>query len=137
MCHFFLALPLLALPVFWLWPLPVALPLYTGAAALSLLAYFYAWKAWRVPRLNGLETMLGLQGKVIAVGTRDITLQLGSELWSAQVAGELPRVGDKAEVIGADSLVLRARRAASDSRPAGSPAHGRESSLECQPRSER
>jgi membrane protein implicated in regulation of membrane protease activity len=126
MCHFFLALPLLALPVFWLWPLPVALPLYTGAAALSLLAYTYAWKAWRVPRHNGLEAMLGLQGKVIAVGTRDITLQLGSELWSAQVAGELLRIGDKAEVIGADGLVLRARRAASDSRPNGSPRPGHE-----------
>ncbi len=111
MCHLFLALPLLALPVFWLWPLSVALPLYAGLVTVSLLAYFYAWKAWRMPRLNGFEAMIGRQGKVVAVGTRDITLQLGGELWSARPVGEQPLIGEKVVVIGADSLTLCVRGA--------------------------
>ena len=66
MCHLFFALPLLALPVFWLSPLSVALPLY--GVGVSLLAYAYAWKAWRMPRMNGLDAMLGMQGKVVVKG---------------------------------------------------------------------
>jgi membrane protein implicated in regulation of membrane protease activity len=135
-CHLFLALPLLALPVFWLWPWPVALPLNASVVALSLVVYAYAWKTWRLPRVHGFEAMLGRQGQVVAVGAADVTLQPGNELWSARVAGEQLRVGDNAVVVGAESLVLRVRRAAGDPRPADRPARGQGSNPGSQPRSE-
>ena len=81
MCHLFFALPLLALPVFWLWPVSVALPLYVVAVAGALLAYAYAWKAWRMPRMNGLDAMLGMQGKVVATGAREVRVGVATAGW--------------------------------------------------------
>lgn len=122
MCHLFFALPLLALPVFWLSPLSVALPLYGVAAAVSLLAYAYAWKAWRMPRMNGLDAMPGMQGKVVVKGAREVTLLVHGELWSARADGEELAVGDTATVVAAEGLMLRVRRGAVDPRQAGPPA---------------
>jgi len=136
MCHLFLALPLLALPVFWLWPLSIALPLYGVLLAVALLTYAYAWKAWRMPRVNGLDAVVGMQGKVVATGTREVTLLLGGELWLAQTAGERLAVGDKAVVVAADGLVLRVRGGAVDSRQAASPACKHDSIVRCNPRSD-
>ncbi len=136
MCHLFFALPLLALPVFWLWPLSAAVPLYGMAVGASLLAYVYAWKAWRMPRMNGLDAVLGMQGKVIATSMRDVTLQLGGELWSARTVGERLAVGDKAVVIAADGLELRVRGGAVDSRQAGPPACKHGSIVRFNPRSD-
>jgi len=85
----------------------------------SLLVYAYAWKAWRMPRLNGLDAVLGLQGKVVATGTRELTLCVRGELWSARTAGERLAVGDKAVVIAADGLMLRVRGSGGASPQAG------------------
>lgn len=119
MCHLFFALPLLALPVFWLWPVSVALPLYVVAVAGALLAYAYAWKAWRMPRMNGLDAMLGMQGKVVATGAREVTLLVHGELWSARAVGEELAVGDTATVVAADGLILRVIFGSVDPRHAG------------------
>ena len=85
MCHVLLGLPLLALPVFWIWSLSVAAPVYGVVAVASLALYAYALKAMRMPRLNGAEAMVGASGTVAAVG-------------------------DQAVVVGVDGLRLRARK---------------------------
>jgi membrane protein implicated in regulation of membrane protease activity len=121
MCHLFLALPLLALPVFWLWPMSIAAPLYASAVAVALLTYAYAWKAWRMPRLNGLEAVLGMRGKVVAVGARNITVMLGGELWSARTADECLAIGDKVVVTATNGLMLQVRGGAPDAHRIESP----------------
>jgi membrane protein implicated in regulation of membrane protease activity len=73
MCHVLLGLPLLVLPVFWLLPLSAAVPLYTVAAAVSLIVYVYALKAMNTPRMNGGEAMLGAAGRVVNAGKRGVT----------------------------------------------------------------
>ncbi len=91
-------------------------------AAVSLLAYAYAWKAWRMPRMNGLDAMPGMQGKVVATGAREVTLLVHGELWSARAVGEELAVGDTATVVATDGLILRVRFGSVDPRQAGPPA---------------
>ena len=111
MCHLLLLLPLLALPVLWLWPASVAVPAYTAAALLSGVLYWYAWKSAKMPKLNGAEGMLGVRGRVVHCGERSVTLFFHGELWSAETGGETLAVGDEAVVVGIEGLRLRVRKA--------------------------
>ena len=110
MCHLVLLLPVLALPVFWLWPLSIAIPVYGLAVALSLAVYVLAMKTMRLPRLNGTDAIVGRVGRVVATGRRGVTVQLGGEYWGADVEGTELKVGDEALVTGIDRLRLKAER---------------------------
>lgn len=110
MCHVLLLLPLLALPVFWIWPLEVALPLYAAAAAIAFAVYLFAWKASRTPLANGPQALVGTTGPVVSVGARRVTLRLGGELWTADIDGALPSPGERAVVVSYEGLCFRARR---------------------------
>ena len=110
MCHVLLGLPLLALPVFWIWPLSVAAPVYGVVAVASLALYAYALKAMRMPPLNGAEAIVGASGTVAKVGERGVTLLVRGELWTADADRETFAVGDRAVVVGVDGLRLRARK---------------------------
>lgn len=111
MCHLLLLLPVLALPVFWIWPLGIALPLYAAAAGIALAVYALALKAWRTPVVNGTQVLLGATGRVVRVGERDVTLWVGSELWSADIDGAPLALGDEAVVVAIDRLRLTVRKA--------------------------
>ena len=110
MCHLVLFMPVFALPVFWLLPLPVAAPLYAVVVLLSLVLYAYTLKAMRQRRLNGAEGMLGEAGQVLEVGERSATLFFHGELWRADVEGEPVAPGDEALIVGVEGLRLRIRR---------------------------
>lgn len=112
MCHLLLLLPLLVLPVFWLSPASIAVPVYTAAALVSGIVYWYALKSARMPKLNGAEAMLGARGRVVHCRERRVTLFFHGELWSADVDGEPLAVGDEAAVVGIEGLQLRVRKAA-------------------------
>jgi hypothetical protein len=45
------------------------------------------------------------------VGERQFTLQVGRELWLADVLGASPALGEKAIIVAIDGLRLKARRA--------------------------
>jgi len=113
MCHLLLLLPVLALPVFWVLPLGIALPVYTAAAGIALAVYALALKAWRTPVVNGTQVLLGATGRVVRVGKRETTLWVGSELWSADVDGVPLALGDEAVVVAVDRLRLTVRNARS------------------------
>jgi membrane-bound ClpP family serine protease len=113
MCHLLLLLPVLALPVFWVLPLGIALPLYAAAAGIALAVYALALKAWRTPVVNGTQVLLGATGRVVRVGKRETTLWVGSELWSADVDGVPLALGDEAVVVAVDRLRLTVRNARS------------------------
>ena len=83
MCHLLLLLPFVMLPVFWLWPASVAVPVYTTAALGAGVLYWYAWKSARMPKLSGAEGMLGARGRIVGCGGGHGTLFFHGELWAA------------------------------------------------------
>lgn len=109
MCHLLLLLPVVALPVFWLLPLPAALPLYAVAAGIGVGFYLFAWKVYRTPPANGLHRLIGATGSVVSVGARSITLRVGGELWMANVQDGPLTLGQRAVVVRVDGLRLTAR----------------------------
>lgn len=111
MCHLLLLLPLLVLPVFWLSPASIAVPVYAAAALVSGIVYWYALKSARMPKLNGAEAMLGARGRVVNCRERYVTLFFHGELWSAETGGDTLALGDEAVVVGIEGLRLRVRKA--------------------------
>jgi membrane-bound ClpP family serine protease len=116
MCHFLLALPLLALPVFWMLPLAVALPVYGAVAGLSAVIYWYAMRAMRQPVQNGIEGMAGEIGEVVGCGDDGLLVNVHNEIWRAVCAGIPLREGDRVEIVGNDRLLLRVRQLDAEAR---------------------
>lgn len=110
MCHLILAMPLLALPVFWLLPLSAAVPLYGVTLAVTAGVYVLAVKAMRKPIRTGAEDMLRAVGTVREVRGNALTVWVKSELWSAENGDEAMAVGDAVEVLAVDGLKLRVRK---------------------------
>lgn len=109
MCHFVLILPLAALPVFWIWPLPEALPAYGAVLSLSVWVYWYAIRAMRQPEQNGAEAMIGETGRIVVDGLGETRVQIRSELWS--VASSLPlHQGDRVRILAAQHTRLTVQR---------------------------
>ena len=110
MCHLVLALPLLALPVFWLLPLDAAIPLYGATLAVTAGVYLLAVIAMRKPVCTGADDLLRAVGTVRAVRGNALTVWVKSELWSAEDGNDAMAVGDAVEVLAVDGLNLRVRK---------------------------
>ena len=80
MCHLLLFLPVIALPVLWLLPLSVALPIYGLAVALVLWIYVLAVRTARRPAMTGAEGMIGEHGRVVELdgGAQDCSFTASS-----------------------------------------------------------
>jgi membrane protein implicated in regulation of membrane protease activity len=103
-------LPILALPVFWLAPLSLALPAYGLVLAAALWVYALAFASSRRRPMTGAESMLGERGRVVRIEGRTATLLIHGELWSTESDSEALAVGDSALVVGIEGLRLRAKR---------------------------
>jgi len=114
LCHLLLLLPIVALPVFWLLPPVVAVPLYAVATCIALLVYGAAIKAMRRPVVTGREHMLGSRGKVVRAEGGHLTLNVDGELWAGICAARQLEVGDRVSVVGMDGLRLRVEPEAAD-----------------------
>lgn len=112
MCHLILIMPVLALPVFWLWPLYVSLPVYAAISALTVWFYVRIWHSMKAPPSVGREAMLHRAGAVVEVRDRGLEVRIGNELWSA-VSTDPVRQGDRVQVTGSSGLVLTVRRVGS------------------------
>jgi len=117
MCHLLLLLPVLALPVFWIWPMEIALPVYAVAAAASVGVYAVVVWALRAPLQHGPQTLIGAIGKVVGMDGRHVTLRIGGELWLADVRGASLSPGEEAVVVAVDGLRLKARASRQDRPP--------------------
>lgn len=95
--------------VFWVWPLPVALPVYGVIAGLSAWFYWYVLKAMHRPVMTGKEEMSGAIGRVLEVGRRGALVRVHSELWNAESDDAL-RPADWVEVLKVSGLRLTVRR---------------------------
>lgn len=109
MCHLILLLPLLALPLFWIFPLPIALPAYGTVLAVSGGVYFLAIRAMQRPVQTGVEALLHSTGNVIGTQGKLFKVRVNSEIWSAESMDTL-QPGDCVEVIAVDELRLKVRR---------------------------
>lgn len=110
MCHILLALPLVALPLLWLLPPRIGVPLYGLASASAVVIYWYAIKAMRQPLLNGLDGMLGERGTVAQVDGDSILVQIHGEIWPAIMPSATASTGDGIEIIGFQCTILTIRQ---------------------------
>lgn len=109
MCHVLLVLPLLALPVFWMWPLAAALPFYAAVLGLSAAVYWYALCAMRLPKQHGAEGTIGETGQVVVGEFGEIHVQIRNELWAA--ASPVPLYqGERVKVVAAEGARLRVQK---------------------------
>ncbi len=111
MCHIALLLPFLTLPMFWLWPLNVALPLYLMVLAFSAVIYYLAFAAMRRPVMTGREHLIGNRTRVIDIVEDKAYVRLDSERWQVECR-DLLRPGDEVEVVGFDGARAQVRRTA-------------------------
>ncbi|MBI4205491.1 MAG: hypothetical protein HY527_10740 [Betaproteobacteria bacterium] len=118
MCHVLLILPLLALPVFWIWPLSAALPVYGAVLGLSAAIYWYAIRAMRQPKQNGADGMIGETGHIVVGDLGELHVQVRSELWDA-VPTVPVRQGDQVKVVAAERTKLRIQKLEARATPAG------------------
>ena len=65
MCHLILLMPILALPLFWVLPIPVAVPGYTIVLVVSGWVYWLALRAMHRRVQTGREALLHETGSVI------------------------------------------------------------------------
>jgi membrane protein implicated in regulation of membrane protease activity len=76
-------------PVFWLWPLLEAVPVYGVILALSMLVYAYVMRGMRCPVEIGAEEILHSIGKVVQVAAKDTHVRVHREMWRAVSAEKL------------------------------------------------
>lgn len=106
MCHLVLFMPVLALPIFWVLPLPLASGIYAVILALSAWFYYVVVKIMHRRPLIGPEVFLGARGKVIQTNGCSGLVRIGNELWKAESVHEL-RDNDVVEVVARRGFVLR------------------------------
>lgn len=100
MCHLVLFLPVLTLPVFWLFPISTAMPIYLIISGISLVLYFLIFKAMRMKPQVGREAMIGQTGVVIKEIAPEGKIEYAAEIWNATTDGKKLSVGDKAVIEG-------------------------------------
>lgn len=110
MCHLILALPLVALPLLWLLPPSVGVPVYGLAVFIALATYRLALRSMRMPVQNGPEALEHAVGVVKWSDARRLSVWVGGELWSAQAMEGAPDVGENVEVVGHRGITLLVRR---------------------------
>lgn len=113
MCHLVLALPVLALVLFWVWPLRIAAPAYAVVVVLSGALYVKLIQAMRRPPAAGLDELAHGAGEVVSVEGGDVRVLVHGERWSARSPDSL-RVGDRVRVTGVDGMTLTVRRSGSE-----------------------
>ena len=100
MCHLIFFLPIFGLPVFWIFPFNVALPVYLFVVGVSILLYYKIYQAMRTKALNGQEAMLGKTGVVLKNIDPEGKIKYATEIWNAVAEREKFMEGDKVVING-------------------------------------
>jgi membrane protein implicated in regulation of membrane protease activity len=100
MCHIFLALPVLALPLFFFLPLETALPIYLIILFVSGFLYYKIGAAMQAKVKTGKEEMIGEEAVVIKDINPEGKVTVWSEIWSAtgNAKGKQFRKGEKVKI---------------------------------------
>lgn len=105
MCHLILFMPVLALPVFWLLPWPLATAIYVFVLAVSAWLYYVTVKLMHRPSVIGAHTLIGRCGTVVQAQGSFGLARIGGELWQVESSRDLPDDG-QITVTGRHGLVL-------------------------------
>lgn len=106
MCHVVLSLPVIGLILFWIFPLPVALPLYLMILTVSLLMYKAIMDAMKIPVKTGSEGLIGKKGSFVGSNLQGNFVQIHGELWNAESTEQF-EAGDEVRVISVNGLHLK------------------------------
>jgi membrane protein implicated in regulation of membrane protease activity len=104
MCHIFLSLPIIALPLFFFFPLETALPIYLIILLVSGFLYYKLGAAMRAKLKTGKEGMIGIEAVVIEDFNPEGKITIWSEIWSATADKKKFHKGQKVEVHGFQGL---------------------------------
>lgn len=112
MCHVLLLMPVLGLPILWLMPLSLAVPIYVVLALGSGLLYWLIWKSMSRPLDTGVESLIGTEAEVVSKlspGHRaQYLVRAGGELWTALCSDVLQsRENVNIEAVDGISLVVQ------------------------------
>ena len=106
MCHLILFLPAFALPVFWIFPFNIALPLYLIVIGISFFLYFKIFQAMHQEVQTGQEAMLGKKGLAVEDIAPEGKIQYNGEIWDATAKGKRFFKGDQVRICGVRGLLL-------------------------------
>lgn len=112
MCHVLLLLPVLALPLFWVMPLPLAGAAYGIVLLFSVWLYRTTVRSMKRPVETGVERIQREVGEIVEVKGRKATVRLQNELWHCEGSDLKP--GDLVKVTGVDGLNLRVEKSESE-----------------------
>jgi membrane protein implicated in regulation of membrane protease activity len=138
-CHVLLfGLPVLALPLFWIFPLPLALALYLPLSAVSVGLGVVVTRTLRLPVSTGVEALRGRSGRVVTVDRWSVLVKLDGEgeLWRA-ICSEPLAVKQAVDVLDVEglTLIVGATQSAGIDPGRGSPRGGTGSDTSCHHRS--
>lgn len=111
MCHIFLLLPILALPVFLILPWQEAMVVYAGVCLFSAAFYWMTWRTIHRQARTGVEGMMGGIGTVFRSSDGKTKVFYHGEIWDA-VGDETMSLGGQVEIIGVERMTLVVRRRA-------------------------
>lgn len=113
MCHLLLFMPILSIPIFWIAPLNVAIPIYLVIVLISIALYWLVIQSQRKIPITGIESLLGEEAEVVSkISPGHLARYLvksQGELWSTYCSDALNH-GEKvriAELKGISFLVER------------------------------
>jgi inner membrane protein len=111
MCHIFLVLPIIALPVFWFLPWQQAVLLYAAVCLVSGGFYWLMWGTMSRPAATGIEGMIGGIGTVFRYAEGKTKVFYRGEIWDA-VSKDRMSPDERVEIIGVDRMKLVVRHRA-------------------------
>lgn len=106
MCHIILAIPVLALVLFFFLPFRTALSIYLPVAAASGFIYLKMITAMGSKVQTGFEKMIGEEALVIEDIDPEGKVEIMDEIWAATANGKKFHKGEKLKIRGAKGLTL-------------------------------
>lgn len=100
MCHLIFFLPIFGLPVFWIFPFNIALPVYLSIVGISMLLYYKIFQAMGAKVRNGQEAMLGKTGVVLKNIDPEGKIKYATEIWNAVAERKKFLEGEKVVISG-------------------------------------
>lgn len=120
MCHLILFLPVLALPIFWLMPLNLALPAYMIITSFTALLYWLIVRSMGRQPETGSESLIGTLAEVVSqfgpANHAQYLVRSHGELWTA-VSPDAITAGETVNVTAVNGIRLVVRRSDRQSIP--------------------
>jgi membrane-bound ClpP family serine protease len=114
MCHLIFFIPVFGLPVLWMFPFHIALPVYLFILFVSLVFDVKIFQAMHMKVKTGREAMLGKTAVVIQNVDPEGKIQIATEIWNAFADGGRFLTGQKVKIVRFQGLSLLVEAASSE-----------------------